>query len=178
MKTVLRIVLGLLAALVLLVAGLTLGARFGDGPIGIFAGGPFTSGETVTGPEPDWSFVRDVQEVEFQLLAPARSRTTWILEHQGRIFIPSGYMTTWWGKLWKRWPHEALEDGRALLRVDGRLYERQLVRLAEGPLVAPLTAELSRKYLGGQPVPPEAVSSGYLWLFELAPRGGAARASR
>jgi hypothetical protein len=171
MRAALRIVLWALVAFVLLLAGLTLGARFADGPIAIFAGGPFTSGQKVMGPEPDWSFARDVREVEFQLLAPPRSRTTWILEHEGRIYIPSGYMTTAWGRLWKQWPHEALEDGRAVLRIDGQLYERQLVRIEEGPLVAPLTAELSRKYLGGEPIPPEAVSSGYLWLFELAPRG-------
>lgn len=171
MKIALRVVLGGLALVVLLLLGLGVAARFSDGPIAIFAGGPFTSGQRVTGPEPDWSFVRDVGEVEFQLLDPPRSRTTWILEHDGHVYIPSGYMTTWWGKLWKHWPYEAQKDGRAILRVDGKLYERQLVRVEEGPLVAPLTAELSRKYLGGEPIPPEAVSGGYLWLFEMAPRG-------
>jgi hypothetical protein len=37
--------------------------------------------------------------------------------------------------------------------------------------VEPLLAELGRKYLDGRPVPLEAVTSGYLWLYELAPRG-------
>ena len=170
MKSILRIVLGMLVAFSLLVGGVVIGARFADGPLAIIAGGPFTSGQKVMGPEPDWSFVRDVQEVEFQLLDPPRSRTTWILEHDGRIFIPSGYMTTFWGRLWKRWPHEALDDGRAILRIGDKLYERQLVRIEDGPLIEPLRAELGRKYLGGEPVPPEAVTSGYLWLFELAPR--------
>jgi len=169
-KSILRIVLGMLVAFSLLVGGVVIGARFADGPLAIIAGGPFTSGQKVMGPEPDWSFVRDVQEVEFQLLDPPRSRTTWILEHDGRIFIPSGYMTTFWGRLWKRWPHEALDDGRAILRIGDKLYERQLVRIEDGPLIEPLRAELGRKYLGGEPVPPEAVTSGYLWLFELAPR--------
>jgi hypothetical protein len=170
MKTALKLVVGLLAALVLLAGGLAIGARFADGPLAIVAGGPFRSGEQVTGPEPDWSFARDVQEVEFQLVEPPRSRTTWILEHEGKIYIPSGYMTTTWGKLWKQWPFEALKDGRAILRIDGKLYDRQLVRIEDGPLLAPLTAELSRKYLGGAEVGVEAVTSGYLWLFELAPR--------
>jgi hypothetical protein len=170
MKVILQIVLGLLGALVLIVVIVLIGARFADGPIAIIAGGPFTSGERVTGPEPDWSLARDIREVEFQLVEPPRSRTTWILEHEGRIFIPSGYMTTAWGKLWKHWPFEALEDGRAILRIDGKLYERELVRVEEGPLLAPLTAELSRKYLGDAKVGPEAVTSGSLWLFELTPR--------
>jgi hypothetical protein len=160
----------LLAVLLVVIGVLLIGARFADGPIAIIAGGPFTSGVSVSGPEPDWSFVRDVPEVEFQLLEPARSRTTWILYHEGKAYIPSGYMTTWWGKIWKKWPFEAEKDPRILLRIGGVLYERKLVRVQEGPNVAPLLAELSRKYAGGREIPMEAVSSGYLWLFELAPR--------
>lgn len=170
MRSVLRVVGGLLAVLLLAIGGLVVGARFADGPIAIIAGGPFTSGTLVTGPEPDWSFVRDVREVQFQLLDPARSRTTWILDHDGKAYIPCGYMTTWWGRLWKQWPLEAEKDPRILLRIGTSLYERRLVRIQEGPVVAPLLAELSRKYVGGEEIPTEAVTSGSLWLFELAPR--------
>ncbi len=170
MKVILRIALGLLGSLVLLIVVALIGARFADGPIALIPGGPFTSGELVTGPEPDWSFARDIQEVEFQLVDPPRSRTTWILEHEGRIYIPCGYMTTTWGKVWKQWPIEALEDGRAILRIGDKLYERELVRIEEEPLLAPLTAELSRKYLGGADIGPETQPSGSLWLFELAPQ--------
>jgi len=170
MRTFLRVLGGLVALLLVLIGALLIGARFADGPIAIIAGGPFESGELVGGPEPDWSFVRDVQEVEFQLLEPARSRTTWILDHEGKAYIPCGYMTTWWGKLWKQWPHEAEKDPRIVLRIGDKLYERQLVRIQEGPVVAPLLAELSRKYAGGREIPMEAVTSDYLWLYELAPR--------
>jgi hypothetical protein len=170
MKVILWIALGLLGSLLLLIGVGLIGARFADGPVAIIAGGPFTSGELVTGPEPDWSFAHDIREVEFQLVEPPRSRTTWILEHDGRIFIPSGYMTTTWGRLWKQWPVEAMKDGRTILRIGNKLYERELVRIEDGPLLAPLTAELSRKYVGGAEIPTEAVTSGNLWLFELAPR--------
>jgi len=170
MKSVLRVVGGLLAVVLLAIGGLLIGARFADGPIGIIAGGPFKTGELATGPEPDWSFVRDVPEVQFQLLNPARSRTTWILYHDGKAYIPCGYMTTWWGKIWKRWPLEAEKDPRIILRIGDALYERELVRIQEGLSVAPLLAELSRKYAGGREIRMEAVTSGYLWLYELAPR--------
>jgi hypothetical protein len=170
MRLVLRFVGALLAVLLAAIAILLVGARFADGPLAIVAGGPFASGTLQTGPEPDWSFVHDVREVEFQLLEPARSRTTWIIDHAGKAYIPSGYMTSWWGKLWKQWPHEAERDPRILLRVGGSLYERKLVRVQNGPEVAPLLAELSRKYAGGREIPAEMVTSGYLWLFELAPR--------
>ena len=165
-----RIAIGFFLFVIIGVVGLLVAARFSDGPIEIIAGGPFTSGQLYEGPEPDWSFVHDTQEVQFQLLDPERSRTTWIIEHAGKAYIPSGYMTTWWGKIWKKWPFEAEKDGRILLRIGDTIYERQLVRVESGPLLVPLTAELSRKYAGGSVIPPEAVTSGYLWLFGLAPR--------
>lgn len=165
---VLKLIVGLLAVMLLVLGVVALAARFSDGPLGPFAGGPFASGEMHEGAEPAWSFVEDVETVEFQLLDPARSRTTWIIEHEGRIFIPCGYMNSAWGRLWKQWPVEAEQDGRALLRVDGTLYPRQLVRIEEGRLLEPLTAELARKY--GVPATPGAVTSGALWLFELTPR--------
>ncbi len=72
------VIVSVLKGLVYLVLGLTLaialfsfGMRFADGPYAIIAGGEFTSGERYLGPEPDWSFVKDRGEVEFQLLDPA-----------------------------------------------------------------------------------------------------------
>ena len=171
MGSILRFIVNLLAVFALAIVVLLVAARFADGPVAIIAGGPFTSGELVTGPEPDWSFVSDIQNVEFQLVDPARSRTTWILEHAGKAYIPCGYMTTWWGKIWKQWPLQAEQDGRAILRVDGRLYDRQLVRVMDGPEVEPVMAELGRKYAGGAAFPREVFDSGYLWIFELLPRG-------
>ena len=172
MKLALKILGGLVALVVIAIALLLVGARFADGPLAIVAGGPFTSGERQTGPEPDWRFLKDRPTVEFQLIEPPRSRNTFVMIHDGRVFIPSGYMTTWYGKLWKHWPFQAEKDPRALLRVDGKIYERTLVRLTEGPDLEPVLAELSRKYGDGAPIGKEVVDSGYLWLFELAPRAG------
>ena len=154
--------------------------RFADGPSGPVAGGAFTTGTLHRGPEPDWREMRERGEVEFQLLDPPRSRTTWIAEHEGRIYIPSGYMTTSIGKLWKQWPPEAELDGRALLRVDQTIYERTLVRFRAGDALDPVLLQLSRKYVApttGNPDPasllPELrrqVADGTMWLFELQPR--------
>jgi hypothetical protein len=52
----------------------------------------------------DWSFVKEVDTVEFELVGPETSRTTWIVEHDNRVFIPCGYMDTAWGRIWKQWP--------------------------------------------------------------------------
>ena len=166
----LRILVGMVATLLVGLCFVAIVVQSFDGPVAIIAGGPFTSGERYSGPEPDWEFLRDREEVEFQLLDPARSRTTWIAYHEGKIYIPSGYMNTAVGKLWKRWPHEAMADGRALLRVDGQIYERELVRVMTGPAVLPVLAELKRKYIPDAEISSEPVESGALWLFELAAR--------
>ena len=170
MKILLKSLAGIVAIVVVGIGILMIVARFSDGPLEIVAGGPFTSGERHVGPEPDWSELVDVTTVEFQSLEPARSRTTWIAVHDGRLFIPSGYMTTTWGRIWKQWPIEAEKDGRVILRANGKLYDRTLVRIKDGPELEPILAELGRKYGGGSPFPMEAVDSGYLWIFELTPR--------
>ena len=169
MRTLLKI-LGSIVGLVVVVVAVTLiGARFADGPLEIIAGGPFTSGELIT-EEPDWSLIKEINTVEFQILEPATSRTTWIAEHNNRIYIPSGYMNTNYGKIWKQWPLQAEKDGRAILRVNGKLYERQLVRIKQHPDMDIILSELSRKYLGGQQIPLSEIESNNMWLFELTPR--------
>ncbi|MCB1684871.1 MAG: hypothetical protein R3E82_08935 [Pseudomonadales bacterium] len=166
---ILKITGAILAVLLLCVVGILVSARYADGPWEMIAGGPFTSGKPYRGPEPDWAFVRDIVTVEFQLMDPPRSRTTWILEHEGRIYIPCGYMDTAWGRFWKQWPIEAEKDGQAILRVNGTLYDRRLVRVTSGPEIAPLTAQIVEKYK--VPATPAAVEANSLWLFELAPAG-------
>lgn len=167
MKMLLKILAGIVGFVVLAVAGLLIAARMNDGPMEIVAGGPFTTG-TLQTTEPDWRFVHDIAEVQFQLLDPERSRTTWIVEVNGRIYIPSGYMNTPWGKVWKQWPIEAEQDGRILLRVDGNIYKRKLVRVMDSPDLLAVISELGRKYTSGLgPASTDQVTSGNLWIFEL-----------
>ena len=159
----------LVAGIVVVVLAFFVVTRFTDGPMGIITGGAFSSGEGFS-EEPDWRYVKDYDIVEFQLLDPARSRTTWIVEHDGRIFIPSGYMLSTVGKIWKQWPLQAEKDGRAVLRVDAKLYPRQLVRIKDDPVLPAVLAELSRKYANGAQIPVSEVSRGSLWIFELVQR--------
>ncbi len=172
MKTALKIFFGFVGVCVAAVVLFFIYARFHDGPIAIVAGGPFTSGEIYSGPEPDWSEMRTRPEVEFQLLEPARSRVTWIAEHDGKPYIVSGYMNTSFGKLWKQWPHEVAKDDRILLRVDDVIYERRLVRIMEGPMIDPVLGQLAEKYGLGSTLgdPNEAVQNGDVWFYEVAPR--------
>lgn len=150
-------------AVVLFLAGM----RFHDGPIEIVSGGPFTTGTPAESPD-DWGFLRDRFTIEFQTLHPATSRTTWCAVKDGRLFIVSGYMTTILGRIWKHWPYYVADDDRVILRIDGKLYKERLVRIQSGELVAPVMAEFGRKYnfVGV----PEAVTSGYTWMFEVVRR--------
>lgn len=163
------VVVGVLILIPIVAFGtLAVSARASDGPSTVFSGGPLVAGELVTGPEPDWSFAHDVATIELQLLDPPRSRLIWIAEHEGKIYVVSGYMDSFLGRLWKKWPAQAEQDGRAVLRIDGKRYERQLVRIKTGPEVAGVTAEFSRKYGAG--MTPASIESESTWLFELAPR--------
>ncbi len=136
---------------------LAISARSSDGPSVVFSGGPLVAGELVTGPEPDWSFAHDVGTIELQLLDPPRSRVIWIVEHEGKVYVVSGYMGNFIGRLWKRWPAQAERDGRAI------------VRIKTGAVVEGVAAELRRKY--GSGITPAAIEAETTWLFELAPPG-------
>ena len=142
-------------------------ARFSDRPSVIFAGGALESGELITGPEPDWSFARDINLIELQLVDPPRSRTLWVVEYQGKLYLNSNYMGGLRQRLWKKWPGEAERDGRSILRIDGKRYERHLIRVKSGDAVEGVTKEFTRKY--GVPMTPQEVEEGKLWLFELSP---------
>lgn len=148
-----------------------LGVRFSDGPFGIIAGGPLKSGELIP-TEPDWVFAHDIPTIELQLLSPPRSRTVWVIEHEGKIYVPCGYRNTWLGRLWKQWPLEAEKDPRAIVRIEGKRYERTLIPVtSKHPVVEELLAELQRKYMGGAASTPSSiVGTDALLLFELAPR--------
>ncbi len=161
-------VLTLIPVVALATIALTSGSS--DGPSAFFGGGPLVAGELVTGPEPDWSFARNLGTIELQLLEPPRSRLIWVAETDGRLYVVSGYMDNPIGRMWKRWPAQAVRDGRAMVRIEGKRYERQLVRIRAGTALEGVASELSRKY--GYSGAAARIESGNTWLFELAARGG------
>jgi hypothetical protein len=155
--------------LVLLVGVTIAVAGMGDGPIPFVPGGPLIAGELVTGDEPDWSFAQEIGEMEFQLENPPQSRIIWLLVHDKKLYIVSGYMNSTIGKLWKKWPAQAVLDGRAVVRIDGKRYERTATRIVDNPtLIAALAAEASRKY--GVAMTANAADTGDAWFFALTPR--------
>ena len=178
----LRIILQVVGVIVLIlsvtIVTLKIDKQDADGPSILFPGGELVSGELHTGPDPDWGFTDDIFTIELQLDDPLSSRTIFIMESGGKVYIPSGYMRTLLGRIWKEWAFQADEgDGLAVARIDGIRYERQLIRTSEADVIDGVAAKLAEKYAGGTP---EAVASikqsvmdGDTWIFEMAPRQGA-----
>ncbi len=161
-----------LGTLVLLIGLFLISMRFSDGPVEIFSGGPFTSGELSAAPD-DWSFLTERGTIEFQTMDPTTSRTVWLAVHQGRLFLVSGYMNTGYGGIWKQWPHYLANDDNVILRIDGNLYEQRLERIMAGPEVIPVLTELGRKYFpgsGGGLASAAAVTNGDTWMYEVVNR--------
>ena len=153
MSVVKKVGVGSLWVLLVLVTAIVTAAvkqRFDDGPNRVFSGGALVSGELHLGPEPDWSFVNDIATIELQLLEPEQSRRIWTASVDGKVYVWSGYMNSLVGKLWKSWPAQAERDGRAVIRVDGVRYERQLVRIKSGAGMEELTALMNRSILRKQ----------------------------
>ncbi len=166
-KRIATVVLCLLLIPVTAVATAAVKQRFADGPNRVFSGGPLTSGDLHAGPEPDWSFVSDIPTIEMQLLDPPRSRRIWTAEYNGKLYVWSGYMGTAVGRLWKRWPVQAERDGRAVIRIDGKRYDRQLVRIESGEVLDGISAAIRDKY--PSQTTRAAVEAGDAWVFEAAP---------
>ena len=108
--------------------------RFADGPNRLFSGGPLVAGELHAGPAPDWSFVREIPTIELQMLDPPR-----------------------------RWPVQAARDGRAVLRIDGKRYERRLVRIESGEILDGITDAIRDKY--PSQVTRASVEAGGSWVY-------------
>ena len=182
MKT-LKIVLQM-AGFVVLIGAVTIGTlriqrSSADGATVVFPGGEMVAGELHTGAEPNWSFTDDIFTIELQLNDPMATRRIFILESEGKIYVVSGYMKSFLGKIWKEWAFDADEgNDEGVLRVSNVRYPRQLIRIEEGDVLNGVAAKLLAKYSGvPTPVPAEAIATaradiedGNSWIFELTPR--------
>ena len=178
LRTILQVIGVIILIPLVTIITLRIDNQDADGPSILFPGGELISGELHTGPDPDWSFTDDVPTIELQLLNPLSSRTIFIMESGGKVYIPSGYMQSFLGRIWKDWAFQADEgDGLAVARINGVRYERQLLRIKDGDVIDGVAAKLAEKYAGGSS--PEAIAAikksvtdGDTWIFEMAPRDG------
>ena len=166
-----------------LLAGVFAVGRFADGPLGPLAGGPLRSGELLPAPAV-WPIDGGAQ-VELQLVEPPHSRTTGALVYEGKLYVPCDLGFIWRRLpsagmrgiarvLWtlKRWHEDALRDGRVVLRLGGKRYSGQAVRVEDPATLAALRAimeDRAAKYmhatLTDAPADPDAI-----WFFRIDPR--------
>jgi hypothetical protein len=161
MTTLVRWLVRIAFAVIVLLALVFVAARFHDGPLGPIPGGAIASGAIVGEPVVDWSFARDIQEVELQLASEDGSRTVWLLVDEGRAYVPCalGFPPG------KRWYKEAVKDGRATLRIEGRRYPVTLTKTDDPALAERMRAEVQRKYKSAPPG-----EEGGVWIFQVASR--------
>lgn len=174
------------AAIVVAIVGVLVAQRVSDGPMEFLQGGPFTTGELVEEPVTDWSFGMG-KPTEFELVGFGTSRTAGYIMHDGVAYMTCdlGYM---WNRLesgtgrwllnliyvFKRWHEDALEDGRALIRIDGKLYKTQFVKVEDLELNRVLRKELeevARTYFAPMELPPPPTEEpNDIWFFRMDPR--------
>jgi hypothetical protein len=183
-----------LVSLATMVVGIGVVARFSDGPIGPFPGGKLTSGALVTEADIDWSLaiegkgeaqVMEPRFIELQLVDPPVSRTTGVMLYEGQPYVPCDLGFVWrrvpapprWMLSliyrFKRWHQDVLLDGRVVLRIGGKRYERQAVRVADPELLTALRSEVetgASKMLGAPlgAVPTDGPRD--IWFFRMEPR--------
>ena len=90
----------------------------------------------------------------------------WIIVDQGDLYIPSGFLKTI--PLWKQWPYEAIDDGRALIRIDEKVFPVQLVKIDDPALRLKLFKQLSEKY--DLPAPSANPDPDDTWIFRADSR--------
>lgn len=151
----------ILGAIVVLLVVVYFGARCGDGPLGMIPGGPIVGGELVAAPVGDWSFVRDIDTIEFQLDQDSISRTVWVVFGDGRAFIPASLSFP----PGKDWYHRAQKDGRSMLRIEGKRYPVTLTRVDDDATKQTVGAVILEKY-----APPPGSSEGNVMFFEVRSR--------
>ncbi len=176
--------IALVALVAVLVGTVLIARRMSDGPVGLFPGGELRSGELVSETDVDWSFVPWNEFVELQTVEPLQSRTMGLLQHEGQIYVQAelGYIsrrTSGLGRwiqavirYFKHWHEDALRDGRVVLRVAGKRYERQAVRVTDPELFATLCSLLdnyAERFLG-RPLAKAPPDPDSVWFFRLDPR--------
>ena len=130
-----------------LLAGVGYSIAHADGPVFIFQGGPFTSGEIVAYESFDWTAVDDRTELQMEIVGAATSLTLWFSVTDGVAYVACD-LDCEDGRL-DRWPAQVRADDRVVLRVDGRRIEGRLTYVPhETPEYARATADRKRKYSG------------------------------
>lgn len=180
MKVLKYLGIGLLAVIFSLVVALLVVQRVSDGPIEPLQGGPFTTGEVIEEPVTDWSF-GELADAQFELVGYGTTRRAGYI-----ILDGEAYMTCDLGFIWNRlegmpklvlnviyvfktWHLDAAEDGRARIRMGGKIYNTHFTRVEDAELQKRLEnriEELASEMFGDLgPAPVEGPKD--IWFFKM-----------
>lgn len=171
------------ATIILAIAAVLITQRVSDGPIEFLQGGSFKTGELVEERVTDWSFAEG-KRTEFELVGFGTSRVAGFIIHDGVAYMTCdlGFM---WNRLdsgmqrsilnliyiFKRWHKDAVEDGRALLRIDGKLYKTNFVKVEDPAINLILRTKLenlAREYFAPMELgPPPTEPPNDVWFFRM-----------
>ncbi len=115
--------LGIIA--VLICVCVPVGCRpLGCSPVGPIPGGKL-SGEAASQPD-DWSFSDEFKNIQLETDPDdPYSVTVWCATQQGQLYIVAARGTE------SRWASNLVDDPRARVRIDGRLYDRRGVQVTD-----------------------------------------------
>lgn len=149
-------------------AGLVLGALLlGCGPLGPIPGGRLR-GTVVEPPPSEWSQVASVRTAQLETRPEdPHSINIWTGVVDGQLYVTSSLIRGPDDPTERDWVRHVLADPRVRVRVDGRVYELNAVRVEDSALVERVRAAMIEKY----DVEPDAHSSA-AWVFRLVPRSG------
>jgi hypothetical protein len=153
------IVGGIAAVIVLLLLLDTFGGWLFDGPLGPIPGGAFV-GPVNPEPQPDWSQVEKVIELEIRPSRPW-SLSVWAVDIDGELYVPSRAGAR------RRWPAAALADPRVRVRTNGQIYERRIERVTDPPQRERVARAIAGRYGFDADA---AAADDTTWYFHLAPR--------
>jgi hypothetical protein len=134
------------ALVAVIVAGSFMLSR-ADGPVWVFAGGPFRSGEHVDFAAIDWDALDELNELELEIVGAETSLTLWFSVDQGVPYVACD-LDCVGGRL-TRWPQLIERDDRVVIRIDGRRVDARLVHVPHGSAeYQAARAARERKYSG------------------------------
>jgi len=101
-----------------------------DGPVLVFRGGPFRTGEPVAFERVDWLALDDALDLEIELVGARTSLTLWFSVSEGTLYVACDLDCE--GGMLTRWPSEVARDDRVVVRIDGRRVEGRLRAVPHG----------------------------------------------
>ncbi len=157
-----------MTARTLLVTSLVAVALLAAGcPLGPFSGGHL-GGDVQPAPVSDWSFVNDSETCQLETNPDdPHSVNVWCAGHGENVYVPSSMILGPTVPTERQWIQNVQANPAVRLRVEGRVYELEAVRVTDDGEYATVLAVLERKYDAD---PADREPDREIWLYRMQAR--------